>query len=181
MACKHGFHDERVSVEHMLMFVLTEIAEAVEADRKWKHAQYDIFVRETSKNEGTEHWMTCFKIFIKDTVEDELADICIRLYDLCGEMCLEPIVEYSTMESHFQEIFGEDSFCERMYYLSRLILSTNGSPLNDGTDECLSFVVGSALSFLFALARSMHINLMRHIRLKMEFNADRTAKHGKKY
>lgn len=33
-ACNKGFHDEKHSDEHYLMLVITEIAEAVQADRK---------------------------------------------------------------------------------------------------------------------------------------------------
>ena len=68
-----------------------------------------------------------------------------------------------------------------MYYLSRLILETNGSPLDDGTDECLPQVIDSALSFLFALASDMGVDLMQHIELKMRYNEERPYLHGKKY
>lgn len=33
-ACEHGFHDKELSNEHCLMLVITELSEAVEADRK---------------------------------------------------------------------------------------------------------------------------------------------------
>ena len=34
IACDHGFHDKELSNEHCLMLVITELSEAVEADRK---------------------------------------------------------------------------------------------------------------------------------------------------
>lgn len=33
IAVKHGFHEKKLTVEHMMMLVLSEIGEAVEADR----------------------------------------------------------------------------------------------------------------------------------------------------
>ena len=36
-ACEHGFHDEELSNEHCLMLVITELSEAIEADRKGKY------------------------------------------------------------------------------------------------------------------------------------------------
>ena len=33
-ACEHGFHEEELSDMHLLMLVITELSEAVEADRK---------------------------------------------------------------------------------------------------------------------------------------------------
>lgn len=116
-----------------------------------------------------------------DSVEFELSDVCIRLYDMCGALGIEPMVEYDTMEMDFKEIFGEDTFCERMYYLSRLLCSTSGVMEDDGTDECLPQVVGQALSFLFALSKDMKVDLVQHIEWKMRYNEERPYKNGKKY
>lgn len=33
-ACEHGFHDKRLSNEHHLCLIISELMEAVEADRK---------------------------------------------------------------------------------------------------------------------------------------------------
>ena len=177
-ACAHGFHEEALSVEHYLMLVLSEIGEAVEADRKGKYGDFDGF------NKGMKvigDFLSSFSTCIKDGLPDELSDVCIRLYDMCGALGIEPRVEYDTMETDFQEIFGEDTFCERMYYLSRLLCSTSGVVEDDGTDECLPQVVGQSLSFLFALAKDMGIDLMQHIELKMKYNEERPYRNGKKY
>lgn len=37
-ACEHGFHDTELSNEHLLCLVISELMEAVEADRKGKTA-----------------------------------------------------------------------------------------------------------------------------------------------
>lgn len=37
-ACKHGWHEEDLSNEHLLCLVISELMEAVEADRKRMHA-----------------------------------------------------------------------------------------------------------------------------------------------
>lgn len=184
-ACAKGFHEKELSVEHYLMLVLSEIGEAIEADRKDRRAQIVAFQREIIAPQPKEnihrHWSFCFETFIKDTLEDELADVCIRLYDMCGALGVEPMVEYDTMDVDFKEIFGEDTFCERMYYLSRLLCSTSGVVVDDGTDECLPQVVGQSLSFLFALAKNMGVDLMQHIEWKMRYNEERPYLNGKKY
>ena len=87
-ACKHGFHDEKRSVMHFLMLVVTEVSEAVEADRKNRHADLSRFKREYEKypnlvDEKT-RFVTSFEKYVKDSLEDELSDVCIRLYDFCG-------------------------------------------------------------------------------------------------
>lgn len=177
-ACTHGFHEDALSVEHYLMLVLSEIGEAVEADRKGR-SRCDLGIFDDALR--TCKFTQAFKDYVKDSLPDELADVCIRLYDMCGALGIEPRVEYDTMETDFQEIFGEDTFCERMYYLSRLLCSTSGVVEDDGTDECLPQVIGSALSFLFALSNDMCIDLMRHIEWKMKYNEERPYKNGKKY
>lgn len=35
-ACEHGFHDKELSNEHLLCLIISELMEAVEADRKGK-------------------------------------------------------------------------------------------------------------------------------------------------
>lgn len=43
IARANGWHEEEHSDEHLLMLVITEIAEAVQADRKDKHADVASF------------------------------------------------------------------------------------------------------------------------------------------
>lgn len=177
-ACAHGFHEEALSVEHYLMLVLSEIGEAVEADRKGR-SRCDLGIFDDALR--TKDFVSAFNGYVKDTLPDELADVCIRLYDMCGALVIEPRVEYDDLGADFVDIFGDDSFCERMYYLSRLLCSTSGALEDDGTDECLPCVIGSALSFLFALSKDMNVDLMQHIELKMHYNEERPYKNGKKY
>lgn len=42
-ACEHGFHDKELSNEHLLCLVISELMEAVEADRKGKRANENRF------------------------------------------------------------------------------------------------------------------------------------------
>ena len=42
-AVAHGWHEENLSNEHFLCLVISELMEAVEADRSEKHANRDIF------------------------------------------------------------------------------------------------------------------------------------------
>ena len=63
-AVKHGFWERKLSNEHCLCLVLTEVCEAVEADRKGNHADYDGYAKMPNKQVG-------FEQFIKSSVEDE--------------------------------------------------------------------------------------------------------------
>ena len=82
-----GFFDTEKNIGEMLMLIVTEVAEACEADRKDYYANWDNFNKELRAQEKAGHkdaWKTAFDIHIKDTFEDELADIMIRVMDLAA-------------------------------------------------------------------------------------------------
>ena len=61
-----GFWEKERNVGEMLMLIVSELGEAVEAHRKGTHG-----------------------MLTKDTFEDELADTAIRLFDLCGGLGID--------------------------------------------------------------------------------------------
>jgi len=77
--------DQNKNIPGMLMLVITEISEAVEALRKNKHADYN----EDAVVETYTNCSTWFEEHYKDTFEDEIADVFIRLFDLCGYMNID--------------------------------------------------------------------------------------------
>lgn len=82
-----GFWDVRLETGTLLMLVVSELSEALEADRKDKKADLWIFERNTNVHKVD--FETAFKAEIKDTFEDEIADTFIRLFDLCGAMNID--------------------------------------------------------------------------------------------
>lgn len=73
-----GFYDEKREIGTALMLIVSEVAEALEADRKDKHAKLETFLCCPTPDN--------FKVFMKDSFEDEIADAIIRLLDLCGHL-----------------------------------------------------------------------------------------------
>ena len=82
-----GFWDKVRNFGETLMLVVTELAECMEADRKGNYAGnkpgYEKYKLNADFDEGY------FKLMIKDTVEDEVADGIIRLLDLSGAMNID--------------------------------------------------------------------------------------------
>lgn len=176
IACEHGFHDEELSNEHSLMLVITELAEAVEADRKIKVAQRRMFEMncDTPQENPTHHWCFCFERFIKDSVHDELADAVIRLLDLAGLRCInvEPIDE-SIIED-MEESCKDETFTESIYFISTL------PARYDGVYD-LHVTLNDMITTIFGLAKHLEIDLLWHIEQKMKYNELREKMHGKKY
>lgn len=77
-----GFWDDPREIGTLLMLIVSELAEALEADRNGKHANMDKYYK------GIAHG-DIFETYIKDTFEDEIADTFIRLFDLCGYLNLD--------------------------------------------------------------------------------------------
>jgi NTP pyrophosphatase (non-canonical NTP hydrolase) len=77
-AVAKGFYDKPITVGERLMLVVSELGEALEADRTGKYAEPFVFMN----MKHSDHPIEYFKEHIKDTFEDELADVAIRLFDL---------------------------------------------------------------------------------------------------
>lgn len=176
-ACVHGFHDVEHSVSHWMMLALSEVGEIVEADRKSNHSDLVGF------DASFLSFVDSFKKYVKDSVEDEMADVCIRLYDLCGIKGIEPVVFYEgryakAMRDTFKELVGDKSLCERCYSLSAILCRAENGNIRE--DE-LPSIIGAALCFVWCMAEDMGIDLLRHIELKMSYNESREKRHGKSY
>lgn len=72
-----GFWDEERNVGEMLMLVVSELSEALEAHRKDRFSKYNISA-EDENSISTEE----FEENIKDSFEDEICDAVIRLFDI---------------------------------------------------------------------------------------------------
>lgn len=76
-----GFYEKPVEVGTHLMLITSELAEALEADRH--HISADVSTYEENILNGLP-FKEAFKLSIKDSYEDEIADAIIRLLDHCG-------------------------------------------------------------------------------------------------
>lgn len=181
-ACEHGFHDEERSDEHWMMLVISEIGEMMEADRKNRHASKDKFIHITSLPSQDD--VSCrhyFETLIKDTLEDEMADVCIRLFDYCGTRSLTPHIGNDglvDMEAEFERLFGKFSICEQCFALSCIVSDICRYCKSDEDKE---LQLGLMLSTCFEFARHYKIDLEWHIERKMAYNEYRQNKHGKRY
>lgn len=95
-----GFWDKGVDVPEKLMLIVSEVSEAMEADRIDKRANINGFYSDM-KNAGIGKDLSfksrfeqveferSFEATIKNSLEDELADAAIRIFDLATEMGID--------------------------------------------------------------------------------------------
>lgn len=179
-ACAHGFHNTELSNGHLLMLVITELSEAVEADRKGKYFKgISTFEREFNRYSAlvdeTKRFECAFEKYVKDTVPDELADAVIRLLYLAGSLyiSLDDIYDFMKEPEYkdWDDALKEMSFTERMFFLTSILT-------NDGD---IAEVIKASIVVIFLNADLLYIDLLWHIEQKMRYNELRENKHGKKY
>ena len=78
-----GFYDTPRETGTLLMLMVSELSEALEADKKGKFATPMLFEKETTGKSET-HWEFMFRTLIKDSHEDEITNTIIRLLDYAG-------------------------------------------------------------------------------------------------
>ena len=88
-AKEKGFYDGELSDKHCFMMVITELAEAVQADRKDRHARVEEFREQTERGSP---FQEAFGHYMEGSVECELADAFIYLLSfalMCGKIPLK--------------------------------------------------------------------------------------------
>ena len=71
------------NIGELLMLIVSELGEALEAHRKSRFTNKEFLYNESVTHENG------FQAFIKDTFEDELADAVIRICDMCGYLNID--------------------------------------------------------------------------------------------
>ena len=181
-ACEHGFHDEELSNEYCLCLVISELMEAVEADRKGRvgkkcKTRFEMeYNRYSALVEEEKRFKCSFEKNVKDTLPDELSDAVIRLLDLCG---LRKIDIENFTEDMLYEAEGsctDETFTESIYAISTIPIRCEYE-----YDSLLENQLNSMILAIFGLAKHMNIDLLWHIEQKMRYNELRSKLNGKRY
>lgn len=116
---------------------------------------------------GNVYFKENFEVQIKNTLEDELADVVIRCLDLAGA-------------NNIDILFGNppairnqgNTLTEKVWYISG-VLTDHTVPLTTK--------LNTTIRHCFQLSREYGIDLLWHIEKKMMYNTLRSKKHGKRY
>lgn len=179
-AVEHGWHDEDLSTEHFLCLVISELMEAVQAERKGKRSDVAKFNEWQGNNipfsEETRvrRFQEDFEAYIKDSVEDELSDVCIRMLDLAGLLGVSFLgVKFPLkIRDEIYKYKSQKTFTEWCYDLTRFIANYN--PWHITT---LDFFV-NILQEVFIMSKIKGFDLLWHIEMKMKYNRTRPRMHG---
>ena len=162
-AVVHGWHEENLSDEHFLCLVISELMKAVEADRKGSHTDIEAFNKYCDRIDFNEN----FERQIKGTVEEELADACIRLLDLAGLRGYD--LDSFDYEGSDTEDYSDMTFTESMFRICVYI-----------TDNFYRNELSILLNEIFSFCKNRNIDIFWYIDQKMKYNELRSYKHGDK-
>ena len=178
IAKAHGWHDEELPDETYLMLIITEIAEAVQADRKDKHADvakfkeyqtyYGTFL--PSEEIRTIRFREDFEAYIKNSVEDELSDVVIRCLDLAGLRNIEFDYALKLMESGMKKV--NKAFPVFMYECC--------ADISNGSLATLARRLNVIVAAIICYCKQQDIDIEFFIEQKMKYNRLREYKHGNK-
>ena len=181
---KHGFYTDRTEIETELMLIITEMSEAVQADRHNRHGSIEDYDSEIQMGRDIH---TAYKNTLEGTVESEFADIAIRILSLLGWMNSKTTIklksdsiladEYGISKIQFkiQNTINKGSIAKDLYRLNgRLSWFVD----NESCSWFVSDTLQDILMRVFAIAHNHNIDLMEHIKLKMQYNESRPYLHG---
>lgn len=115
MAAANGFWEEERNKPEMLMLIVSELSEGLEALRKDKfapiHVVKDLYhdlelaVGDEEFNFNPGQWKETFEKEVKNTFEDEIADTFIRLADLAGGLGID-LERHIKLKMHYNSTRG---------------------------------------------------------------------------
>lgn len=83
-----GFYEDLKNTGEMLALIHSEVSEALEADRNDSYSnkknEVSTYLETMLEVKSNDSFKSAFKNHVKDTFEDELADVIIRVLDLCA-------------------------------------------------------------------------------------------------
>lgn len=168
-AVEHGFHEDVKPVVFYFGLVMSEAGEAINADRKGLHADARGF--EEDQANGLP-FAENFKKHVKDSVEDEVADMVIRLFDFAG------------LKKYVLHLFATSYDFVKGEYLAADLFSLMGI-LNDvHNDAEIELSINGIISVLansFGMLTGSDKDLWWFVEKKMRFNEQRPKLNGKKY
>lgn len=181
--CDGSGIDQNKNIGELLMLIVSELSEALEAHRgnRFAYTDGEYPVEEMIEDFNSENpilkraVIKSFENLIKDTFEDEIADVFLRLFDLCGYLNIEIenfgyFGKLSNIGEAFLLISGDFVRFHQAYLIYK-----------DKFEKPIFPDLNAAFGGLLWLCKELNIPIEKHIIAKMAYNKTREHKHGKAY
>ena len=146
--------------------IIKEVAEFHEAYKKGKDGAGDWYLENPEEIGASPVFLAC----IKDTWQDELADIMIRLLDYAAFVGFELPQYKPTKTDQVLDNYELGNYCFDWVL-----------KLTDMAIEKVNWYMTESIYYVLDFATMLNCNLEWHIQAKMAYNATRERLHGKKF
>ena len=173
-----GFYKPDLDINQELMLIITEMGEAIQAHRHNRHGSIEDYNKWLGVSEEQ-----AYEESLEGTVESEFADVALRIMSLLGWynshniICLMNDTELKKTEEFHKVEFehGNYSLPTAMYLI---ITRITYFPFSCSPQWMNTLRLQDILVQVFALAHAEGIDLVEHIKLKMQYNESRPYLHG---
>lgn len=160
------------TMDRELMLIITEASEAVEAIRSNIYAN----MQDYHNTESKVHFIIQYENYIKSSFQDEMADICIRLFNFAGGFEINPKSIQNEYDKEIEALKGIT-----VSNVPAMLFSICASVIDIKRQAFRSQYIGEVLARVHYIMDQLGYDLPQHIRLKMRYNAERPYKHGKSF
>ena len=190
-----GFWDIKPNFNTQLMLIISEMAEAIEADRKGRYAdlteynrRYNEVLKTLNPNMDTdtrylyasEIKKDLFLRLVKDSFEDEIADAILRTMDLMVGYEIDIREDIPNIHYAVNSLHQIETNSEALLYITSIVIDCYKSILS-GNDENLRNSLNILLELLITFCKIKDIPYDSHLLAKLEYNDTRPRLHGKSY
>lgn len=167
-----------LDINQELMLIITEMSETIQAQRHSRNGSIEDYNKWLGVSEEQ-----AYEESLEGTVQSEFADIAIRIMSLLGFynsqkiICLMNDIELKKTEEYHKVEFehGTYSLPDAMYLI---ITRMTYFPFSCSPAWMNTLRLQDILVQVFAIAHIEGIDLVEHIKLKMQYNESRPYLHG---
>lgn len=170
IATKKGFYPKESKIEMHITGLISELYECYEAHRNKLFTDRFTYDSQWFKNPNSkaQPWRILFSKNVKNTFEDEVADLFIRVLNLSAFLNIKLETDY--LKTSYLEGLSLDN---QILYLNNFILKYN--------DLGVKLWINMLLRNLVEICEIYNIPIKQHIIAKIEYNKTRDYLHGKEY
>ena len=171
-AAANGWNDKKEDHGTSIALIKTELSEAMDAFRNNSYCKMTPkeLQKENSKINNIDDFSIFYKKAVKETFEEEVSDIAIRILHYSGYYGLT-LGDSAIMPTKEKGLFNKDFIA-----IDKILTSLYDN--NSRQDQTSVFTI--VLRMLESISEVYGFDLEQHINLKLAYNATRGYKHGNK-
>lgn len=173
IALSQGLYAEKCDVNSCLSAIIAEVYEMVAAHRKRRYADMASFKKVTTRNWFKWKFKTAYNVYIKDTLQDEFADVAILIMSFAEHKGIELSGKLS--EPWYRNFSNYSMNANAFAFAKNATRTHKKGGKEISLQERLTFL----RCFIFEWARQSGVDMPTHIILKMKYNENRSYKHMK--